>query len=216
MLLLGPTSFRFANTDLDLRNCRAARTRRGVLDHKGSGAGCVRSRSERLFRLRGDGSCRPQRPVSATRCCFVRSTICGYEPGVYRDGADAGAARRTRRDQQEIRLRGRRQGLDECALRLQDVGREQDRIFELSGTCFALLIRNPAARGARGAGGREGRAGGGRARVHRYGPVRVRARIGISLLPQPAESAEDLLRHCEVAIAEAAAATNPTWSSPVR
>ena len=93
--------------------------------------------------------------------------------------------------------------LEETANRVAEVARDQDQTFEISGTSFALLIRNPlndshavlaaqkiaqlaAVPVAMGA-----------------GQVRVKARMGISMLPDTAVNAEELLRQSETALGEA-------------
>jgi diguanylate cyclase (GGDEF)-like protein len=93
--------------------------------------------------------------------------------------------------------------LEEFARRLAGVAREQDRTFEVNGRTFALLIHNPL---------HEGHAVLAAEQVVRAatepvmigtGGARVRARIGISLLPDPAGTGEELLRQCEIALGAA-------------
>ncbi len=99
--------------------------------------------------------------------------------------------------------------LEEFARRLAGVAREQDRTFEVNGRTFALLIRNPL---------HEGHAVLAAEKVVRAasepvsigsGRARVKARIGISLLPEPARTGEELLRQCEVALAVARTRDEP-------
>jgi diguanylate cyclase (GGDEF)-like protein len=93
--------------------------------------------------------------------------------------------------------------LEETAIRVAGVARDQDQTFEISGTSFALLIRNPldashailAAQKIAKAAAIPVGIGTGRARV--------KARMGISMLPDMAVDAEELLRQCETALAEA-------------
>lgn len=91
--------------------------------------------------------------------------------------------------------------LQEFARRLALVARDKDRTFEVNGRTFALLIHNPL---------HEGHAVLAAEKVTRAAsePVtigaaraRVKARIGISLLPQPATTGEEMLRQCEIALA---------------
>lgn len=99
--------------------------------------------------------------------------------------------------------------LEEITQRLAVVARDQDRVFGVNSRTFALLIDNPLHEGhAVLAADRAARAvtepvviGNGRARV--------RARTGISLLPDPARSGEELLRQCEVALEVARSRDEP-------
>lgn len=93
--------------------------------------------------------------------------------------------------------------LEAFAERLSGVGRDQDRAVEVNGRTFALLIHNPL---------HEGHAVLAAEKVARAatepvtigaGHARVKACIGISLLPEPARTAEDLLRQCEIALGAA-------------
>jgi diguanylate cyclase (GGDEF)-like protein len=93
--------------------------------------------------------------------------------------------------------------LQEFARRLAGIARAQDRTFEVNGRTFALLVHNPL---------HEGHAVLAAEKIAREaaepvligsGRARVKARIGISLLPQPARGGEELLRQCEIALAAA-------------
>lgn len=90
--------------------------------------------------------------------------------------------------------------LAEFAGRMAGVGREQDRVVPVHGTRFALVIHNPL---------HEGHAVLGADKVARVAAepfmiggqrARVRVRMGISLLPQPARGADELLAQCEIAL----------------
>jgi diguanylate cyclase (GGDEF)-like protein len=93
--------------------------------------------------------------------------------------------------------------LKEFAVRLAAVVGHKGFTFEITGTLFALLIQNPL---------HEGDAVSGAEKIARVasepvtigtGKARLQARMGISLLPDPAATAEELLRQCELALAEA-------------
>lgn len=93
--------------------------------------------------------------------------------------------------------------LKEFAVRLAGVVADRGRTFEITGTSFALLIENPL---------HEGDAVAGAERIAKVasepvrigtGTARVRARMGISMLPDPAATAEELLRQCELALTRA-------------
>ena len=92
--------------------------------------------------------------------------------------------------------------LEETAIRLAGVAREQDQTFEINGTSFALLIRNPlnenhailAAQKIAKVAAVPVAMGAGRAHV--------KARMGISMLPDTAVNAEELLRQCVAALSE--------------
>jgi len=93
--------------------------------------------------------------------------------------------------------------LKEFAVRLAAVVGHKGFTFEITGTSFALLIQNPL---------HEGDAVSGAEKIARVasepvtigtGKARIQARMGISLLPDPATTAEELLRQCELALAEA-------------
>jgi diguanylate cyclase (GGDEF)-like protein len=90
--------------------------------------------------------------------------------------------------------------LEEFVARLATVARKQDRTFEINGTAFALLIRNPL---------HEGHAVLAAEKIASLAeqPVtigseraRIKVRSGVSLLPNPARSSEELLRQCEIAL----------------
>jgi len=93
--------------------------------------------------------------------------------------------------------------LKEFAVRLAAVVDDNGRTFEITGTSFALLIQNPLHEGDAVYGAeRIANAasdpitiGGAKAYVH--------ARMGISLMPDPAATAEELLRQCEIALSKA-------------
>jgi diguanylate cyclase (GGDEF)-like protein len=93
--------------------------------------------------------------------------------------------------------------LKEFAVRLAGVVGHRGLTFEISGTSFALLIENPLHEGDAISGAEKiahvasdpVRIGTGKASVH--------ARMGISLLPEPAATPEELLRQCEIALAQA-------------
>jgi diguanylate cyclase len=90
--------------------------------------------------------------------------------------------------------------LEEFTRRLNGIAREQDRVFEVNGRTFALLIHNPLHEGhAVLAADKVARAATDPVAIG-AGRARVRARIGISLLPEPARSGEELLRQCELAL----------------
>jgi len=93
--------------------------------------------------------------------------------------------------------------LEETAIRVANVARDQDQTFEISGTSFALLIRNPQ---------NESHAILAAQKIAKVAAVpvvigakrtRVKARMGISMLPDRAVDAEELLRQCETALGEA-------------
>jgi diguanylate cyclase (GGDEF)-like protein len=93
--------------------------------------------------------------------------------------------------------------LEETAIRVANVARDQDQTFEISGTSFALLIRNPL---------NESHAILAAQKIAKVAAVpvsiggkrtRVKARMGISMLPDRAVNAEELLRQCETALGEA-------------
>jgi EAL domain-containing protein (putative c-di-GMP-specific phosphodiesterase class I)/GGDEF domain-containing protein len=93
--------------------------------------------------------------------------------------------------------------LEEFARRLGGIARAQDRAFEVNARTFALLVHNPLHEGhAVLAADKVARA----ARepvVIGTGRACVEAHIGISLLPDPAATGEELLRQCELALAVA-------------
>ncbi len=93
--------------------------------------------------------------------------------------------------------------LEIVAARIGEMRRAQDRLVVLGGSLFALVVRNPV---------HEGHAVLGAEKALRIvsEPVeigndraRLRARVGISLASNTAATAEDLLRQCEFANAEA-------------
>ena len=93
--------------------------------------------------------------------------------------------------------------LEETALRVANIARDQDQTFEISGTSFALLISNPL---------NESHAILAAQKIAKVaavpiaigtGRARVKARMGISMLPDTAVNAEELLRQCETALGEA-------------
>lgn len=93
--------------------------------------------------------------------------------------------------------------LREFAVRLAGIVGHKGISFEISGTSFALLIENPL---------HEGDAVSGAEKIANVasnpiqigtGKARVNARMGISLLPEPAATPEELLRQCEIALAQA-------------
>lgn len=93
--------------------------------------------------------------------------------------------------------------LKEFAVRLAGVVGHKGLTFEISGTSFALLLENPL---------HEGDAVSGAEKIANVAsdPVRigtgkasVNARMGISLLPEPAATPEELLRQCEIALSQA-------------
>lgn len=99
--------------------------------------------------------------------------------------------------------------LEEFARRLAGVAREQDRTFEVNGRTFALLVHNPLHEGhAVLAANKVTRAAAEPVMIG-SGRARVKARIGISLLPEPAKTGEELLRQCEVALVVARSRDEP-------
>ncbi len=93
--------------------------------------------------------------------------------------------------------------LKEFAVRLAGVVGHKGLTFEISGTSFALLIENPL---------HEGDAVSGAEKIADVasdpiqigtGKASVRARMGISMLPEPAATPEELLRQCEIALSQA-------------
>jgi len=93
--------------------------------------------------------------------------------------------------------------LEETAIRIAEVARDQDQTFEISGTSFALLISNPL---------NESHAVLAAQKIAKVAAVpfaigteraRVKARMGISMLSDTAVNAEELLRRCEAALGEA-------------
>lgn len=92
--------------------------------------------------------------------------------------------------------------LENFARRLKAVARPQDRVFQINGTTFALLIHNPSHQGhAVLAAERIAR----EARVPvqlESGNARLQAHMGVALWPDSAVDATMLLRQCELAVAE--------------
>lgn len=93
--------------------------------------------------------------------------------------------------------------LKDFAVRLAGVFGHKGCTFEISGTSFALLIQNPL---------HESDAVSGAEKIAHVacepvtigtGKARLQARMGISLLPEPATTAEELLRQCELALGQA-------------
>jgi diguanylate cyclase (GGDEF)-like protein len=99
--------------------------------------------------------------------------------------------------------------LEEFARRLAGVARAQDRTFEVNGRTFALLVHNPLHEGhAVLAAEKVARAAAEPVTIG-SGRAHVKARIGISLLPDPAKTGEDLLRQCEIALVVARSRDEP-------
>lgn len=99
--------------------------------------------------------------------------------------------------------------LEEITRRLGAVGRAQDRVLAVNSRTFALLIDNPL---------HESHAVLAADKVVRCtaepvvigaAQARIRCCIGVSRLPDPARSAEELLRQCEVALAAARSRDEP-------
>ena len=95
--------------------------------------------------------------------------------------------------------------LAEFAARMAQVGRPQDRLVPVHGSRFALVISNPL---------HEGHAVLGAGKIARIAAepftiggrhARARVRMGISLLPEPARGADELLKQCEIALRAARA-----------
>jgi diguanylate cyclase (GGDEF)-like protein len=93
--------------------------------------------------------------------------------------------------------------LEEMAKRVAAIARDQDQAFEISGTSFALLITDPL---------NEGHASLAAQKIAKVaaapiaigtGRARVKPRMGISVLPDTAVDAEEMLRQCETALADA-------------
>lgn len=93
--------------------------------------------------------------------------------------------------------------LKEFAERLTGVVGHNGNAFEITGTSFALLIENPI---------HEGDAVSNAEKIANVasepvsigtGKARVQARMGLSILPDPAVTAEELLRQCELALTAA-------------
>ena len=91
--------------------------------------------------------------------------------------------------------------LKEFAVRLTGIVGHKGSTFEIGGTSFALLIENPineadAVKGAE----KIAQAAADPVPIG-TGKAQVEAQIGISMFPEPAATAEELLRQCELAIA---------------
>jgi diguanylate cyclase (GGDEF)-like protein len=93
--------------------------------------------------------------------------------------------------------------LKEFAVRLAGVVGDKGLTFEISGTSFALLLENPL---------HEGDAVSGAEKIANVasdpisigtGKASIHARMGISMLPEPAATPEELLRQCEIALTQA-------------
>jgi diguanylate cyclase (GGDEF)-like protein len=95
--------------------------------------------------------------------------------------------------------------LEEFARRVAQIARPEDLTFEISGTSFALLISNPLHEGHAVLGAEKIAQVASDPVVIGSGRAKVKARMGISLLPEPAETAEELLRQCEIALGAARA-----------
>lgn len=93
--------------------------------------------------------------------------------------------------------------LKEFAVRLGGVVGENGGAFEITGTSFALIIENPLHEGDALAGAEKIAHVASEPVLIGTGKARVRARIGLSMLPDPAATAEELLRQCELALAAA-------------
>ena len=93
--------------------------------------------------------------------------------------------------------------LEEFARRIDNVARDQDLTFEISGTSFALLVRNPLHEGHAVLGAEKIAQAAADPIVIGTGKARVKARMGISMLPEPADTGEELLRQCELALSVA-------------
>jgi len=92
--------------------------------------------------------------------------------------------------------------LEDFGRRLTTIARPQDKIFQINGTTFALLIHNPT---------HQGHAVLGAERIAREarvavdlpaGRMRLSAHMGVALMPESATDAASLLRQCELAVNE--------------
>jgi diguanylate cyclase (GGDEF)-like protein len=90
--------------------------------------------------------------------------------------------------------------LEEFARRLRGIARGQDRTFEVNGRTFALLIHNPLHEGHAVLAADQVARAAEQPVLIGTGRACVKARIGISLLPEPAKSGEQLLRQGEIAL----------------
>jgi diguanylate cyclase (GGDEF)-like protein len=95
--------------------------------------------------------------------------------------------------------------LTEFAVRLAGIVGHKGSTFAISGTSFALLIQNPSDEGDAVSGAKKIAKAASDPVVIGTGKARVHARMGISLFPDPASTAEELLHQCELAIAKARA-----------
>lgn len=95
--------------------------------------------------------------------------------------------------------------LKEFAVRLAGVVGHKGSTFAISGTSFALLIQNPTDEGDAVNGAEKIAKAASDPVIIGTGKARVHARMGISLFPNPASTAEELLRQCEIAVAKAGA-----------
>ncbi|MGI9329339.1 MAG: putative bifunctional diguanylate cyclase/phosphodiesterase, partial [Gammaproteobacteria bacterium] len=92
--------------------------------------------------------------------------------------------------------------LEDFGRRLTGIARPQDKVIQVNGTTFVLLIRNPAHKGhvvlAAERIIRETRV----AVDLPVGSLRLSAHLGIALMPESATDADSLLRQCELAAKE--------------
>lgn len=93
--------------------------------------------------------------------------------------------------------------LEEFAVRLAGVAGHKGIAFEISGTSFALLIQNPLDEGDAVSGAEEIARIASEPVTIGTGKARLQARMGISLLSDPATTAEELLHQCELALVQA-------------
>ena len=93
--------------------------------------------------------------------------------------------------------------LKEFAVRLAGVVGHKGRTFEIGGRSFALLIQNPRHEGDAVSGAEKIAKAASDPVTIGTGKAHVNARLGISLMPDPAVTAEELLRQCEIALAKA-------------
>jgi diguanylate cyclase (GGDEF)-like protein len=90
--------------------------------------------------------------------------------------------------------------LEEFISRLATVARKQDRTYEINGNAFALLIRNPLHEGHVVLAAEKIATLSEQPLTIGSERARIRVRSGVSLLPNPARSSEELLRQCEIAL----------------
>jgi len=93
--------------------------------------------------------------------------------------------------------------LKEFAVRLASVVDDKGSTFEITGASFALLIQNPLHEGDAVYGAEQIANAASDPITIGGGKAYVNARMGISLLPDPAATAEELLRQCEIALSKA-------------